>query len=68
MAFEEHTFFKIMLLYSIITFHLGPKLSKYMNKNYKDPCMNGMIGGFIVSMILWKKYGYNMSYGGNKSY
>ena len=57
-----------MLFYSFLTFYLGPMIAKHMKTGHKDPCMIGMVGGFVVSMVLWKKYGYPMSYGTKKGY
>lgn len=63
MSFNNQKFLQIMLFYSFLTFYLGPKLAKHMKTGHKDPCMVGMIAGFFVSLVLWKKYGYNMTYG-----
>ena len=61
---NDKVFYQIMLFYSVLTFLVGPKVSKMLKLDTKDPCMVGMILGFIVSLILWKKIGYNMVHKG----
>ena len=57
-----------MIFYSVLTFFVGPKVSKMLNLDSKDPCMVGMILGFAISLVLWKKYGYDIVYKGKKGY
>jgi len=68
MAFDDKTFYQIALFYSLLTFFIGPKVAKMLKINSNDPCMIGMIVGFLISMILWNKFGYNMVYSGKSNY
>ena len=61
---NDKVFYQIMLFYAVLTFFVGPKVSKMLKLDTKDPCMVGMVLGFVVSLILWKKFGYNMVYKG----
>ena len=61
-------FNKIMLFYAVLTFFVGPKISKMLKLDSKDSCMVGMVLGFGVSLILWKQFGYNMVYKGKSGY
>ena len=65
---NDKVFYQIMVFYAILTFFVGPKVSKMLKLDSKDPCMVGMILGFIVSIVLWKKFGYNMVYKGKNGY
>jgi len=56
----DNNYIKIMIFYSLLTFLVGPKVFKSLNMKHKDPYMTGMIMGFMISLILWKKYGKNM--------
>ena len=65
---NNNMFYQIMIFYSLLTFFAGPKIAKSMNLKTNDPCFVGMVIGFIVSIALWKQYGYNMVYKGAKTY
>ena len=65
---NNKVFYQIMLFYAILTFFVGPKVSKMLKLDSKDPCMVGMVLGFIVSLVLWKQFGYNMVYKGKNGY
>ena len=65
---NDKVFYQIMLFYAVLTFFVGPKVSKMLKLDSKDPCMVGMVLGFIVSIILWKQFGYNMVYKGKSGY
>ena len=65
---NEKVFYKIMLFYAVLTFFVGPKVSKMLKLDSKDPCMIGMVLGFVVSLVLWKQFGYNMVYKGKSGY
>ena len=47
-----------MLLYSILTFIIGPIVTRPLFGNTKDPniCILGFLVGFTVSIFLWMKY------------
>jgi len=65
---NDKVFYQIMLFYAVLTFFVGPKVSKMLKLDPKDPCMVGMVLGFIVSLVLWKQFGYNMVYKGKSGY
>ena len=65
---NDKIFYQIMLFYALLTFFVGPNVSKMLKLDSKDPCMVGMIIGFIVSLVLWKQFGYNMVYKGKTGY
>ena len=65
---NDTVFYQIMLFYAVLTFFVGPKLSKMLKLDSKDPCMIGMVLGFVVSLVLWKQFGYNMVYKGKSGY
>ena len=65
---NDKVFYQIMLFYAVLTFFVGPKVSKMLKLDSKDPCMVGMVLGFIVSLVLWKKFGYKMVYKGKSGY
>jgi hypothetical protein len=47
----------IMILYSILTFFVGPLLTRPFMKDHPDQCIAGFLLGFTVSIFLWMKYG-----------
>jgi Kef-type K+ transport system membrane component KefB len=47
----------IMIFYSILTFFVGPYLTKPFFNNHPDQCVAGFLVGFTISVILWMKYG-----------
>lgn len=46
-----------MVFYSLLTFFLGPLLTRPLLKNYPDQCVFGFLLGFTISIFLWMKYG-----------
>ena len=64
----DKLFYQVMLFYAVLTFFVGPKVSKMLKLNPNDPCIVGMVLGFAVSIILWKKFGYNMVHNGKRGY
>lgn len=65
---NDTVFYKIMIFYALVTFFAGPKIAKMMKLDTNDPCMVGMVGGFLISLLLWNKFGYDMVYKGKKGY
>jgi len=65
---NDKLFYQVMLFYAVLTFFVGPKVSKMLKLNPNDPCIVGMVLGFAVSIILWKKFGYNMVHNGKRGY
>ena len=47
----------IMILYSILTFFIGPLVTRPFMKDHPDQCIAGFLLGFTVSIFLWMKYG-----------
>ena len=47
----------IMIFYSILTFFIGPLITRPFMKDYPDNCVAGFLLGFTVSVFLWMKYG-----------
>jgi hypothetical protein len=47
----------IMIFYSLLTFFIGPLITKplFQGRPYHD--VAGFVLGFVVSVILWLKYG-----------
>ncbi len=50
-----------MVLYSVITFFVMPTITRPFFKEYNDPCIMGFLIGFVVSAILWVKFGRNLA-------
>ena len=53
----------IMIFYSILTFFIGPLVTRPFMKDHPDQCIAGFLLGFTVSIFLWMKYG--RKYAGN---
>ena len=47
----------IMIFYSILTFFIGPLVTRPFMKDHPDQCIAGFLLGFTVSIFLWMKYG-----------
>ncbi len=47
----------IMCFYSLLTFFLGPLITRPIMKSHPDQCVAGFLVGFTVSILLWMKYG-----------
>ena len=47
----------IMILYSILTFFVGPLVTRPFMKDHPDQCIAGFLLGFTVSIFLWMKHG-----------
>ena len=46
-----------MIFYSILTFFLGPLVTRPVLAEHPDQCVFGFLLGFTVSIFLWMKYG-----------
>ena len=55
------TMISIMVFYSILTYFLGPLLTRYFMNDHPDQCIAGFLLGFTVSILLWMKYGRHYS-------
>ena len=51
------TMMGIMVLYSLLTFFLGPVVTRQFMSDHPDQCVAGFLLGFTVSIFLWMKYG-----------
>lgn len=47
----------IMVFYSILTFFLGPLITRPFFNEHPDQCVGGFLFGFTISVFLWMKYG-----------
>ena len=46
-----------MVFYSLLTFFLGPLVTRPFMKDHPDQCVAGFLLGFTVSVFLWMKFG-----------
>ncbi len=51
------TMIGIMIFYSILTFFVGPLVTRHFMKDHPDQCIAGFLLGFTVSIFLWMKFG-----------
>ena len=49
-----------MVLYSFLTFFLGPLITRPFMEEHPDQCIAGFLLGFTISIFLWMKYGRNL--------
>ena len=49
-----------MVLYSFLTFFLGPLVTRPFMEEHPDQCIAGFLLGFTISIFLWMKYGRNL--------
>lgn len=54
--FRNQSYILIMILYSVITFFLGPMATFAMDTG-PDHIVHGFAAGFVVSVILWMTFG-----------
>ncbi len=47
----------IMAFYSVLTFILGPLITRPFMNDHPDQCVAGFLLGFTVSVFLWMKIG-----------
>ena len=50
-----------MILYSFLTFFLGPVVTRPFLGDHPDQCIGGYLLGFTVSIFLWMKYGRHLA-------
>lgn len=46
-----------MIFYSILTFFLGPLITRPFMNDHPDQCVAGFLLGFTISVFLWMKIG-----------
>ena len=51
----------IMIFYSILTFFIGPFITRPFFKDHPDQCIAGFLVGFTLSILLWMKIGRHYS-------
>ena len=51
-----------MVFYSILTFFLGPIITRELHlfNEHPDQCIGGFLLGFTLSIFLWMKFGRNL--------
>tara|TARA_A100001015_G_C14996392_1_gene716398 strand:- start:1565 stop:1756 length:192 start_codon:yes stop_codon:yes gene_type:complete len=50
----------VMCFYSILTYFLGPLVTRPFMKEHPDQCVAGFTLGFCISVLLWMKYGRHL--------
>ena len=51
------TMIGIMIFYSLLTFFIGPIVTRPLMGDHPDQCVAGFLLGFTVSVFLWMKVG-----------
>lgn len=51
------TMISIMVFYSILTYFVGPVVTRLFLDEHPDQCVAGFLLGFTISVFLWMKYG-----------
>jgi len=51
----------IMIFYSLLTFFVGPFITRPFLKDHPDQCVAGFLVGFTISILLWMKIGRHYS-------
>lgn len=46
-----------MVFYSILTFFMGPLITRPFLNEHPDQCVGGFLLGFTISILLWMKVG-----------
>ena len=47
----------VMIFYSLLTFFIGPLVTRPFMNDHPDQCIAGFLLGFTVSIFLWMKFG-----------
>lgn len=47
----------IMIFYSLLTFFIGPLITRPFMNEHPDQCIAGFLLGFTISIFLWMKFG-----------
>lgn len=61
------TTISIMVFYSILTFFIGPFITRPFMNEHPDQCVAGFLVGFTLSILLWMKYGRHYMMGGKNN-
>ena len=51
------TMIGIMVFYSLLTFFIGPLITRPFFGDHPDQCVAGFFVGFTMSILLWMKFG-----------
>ena len=51
----------IMIFYSLLTFFIGPLITRPFMNDHPDQCIAGFLLGFTISILLWMKFGRHYS-------
>jgi len=54
------TMIAIMIFYSILTYFIGPLITRPFMNDHPDQCIAGFTLGFCISVLLWMKFGRKM--------
>ena len=46
-----------LIFYSIITYFIGPLITRPFLNEHPDQCVAGFLVGFTISILLWMKFG-----------
>ena len=57
MHLSTNTSIMIMIFYSLLTFFIGPFLTRPFMGDHPDQCTAGFLVGFTLSILLWMKFG-----------
>ena len=47
----------IMVFYSLLTFFIGPLITRPFFGDHPEQCVAGFLVGFTISILLWMKFG-----------
>ena len=50
----------IMTFYSILTYFIGPLVTRTFMNDHPDQCVAGFLLGFTICVLLWMKFGRKM--------
>lgn len=51
----------LMVFFSIITYFLGPMVTRQFLNDHPDQCVAGYLLGVTISSFIWMKYGRHMA-------
>ena len=58
---SSHMSIAVMVFYSVLTFFIGPLVTRPFMSDHPDQCVAGFLLGFTVSVFLWMKFGRHLS-------
>ena len=50
-----------MIFYSLLTYFIGPLVTRSFMSDHPDQCIAGYLLGFTISIFLWMKYGRHLA-------